>query len=48
MNFFVIFNNSPMIIASGPILTSDYKGPSVGTMIIGRYLDDVEIGKLEK
>ena len=37
---------SPMLIASRPILTSDSKGPIRGSLIFGRYLDADEIRKL--
>lgn len=36
----------PMLIASRPILTSEGKGPSRGTLIMGRYLDSKEINRL--
>ena len=36
----------PMIIDSHPILTSNGDGPSRGTLIFGRYLNDVEIQHL--
>jgi len=36
----------PMIIASQPIVTSQGEGPSRGTLIMGRRLDEAEIAKL--
>jgi sensor domain CHASE-containing protein len=36
----------PMMVDSRAILTSDGKGPSHGTMIIGRYLDAAEVATL--
>lgn len=33
----------PMMVVSHPILTSDGKGPSRGTLIFGRYLNQAEI-----
>ena len=35
-----------MMFASRPILTSDYRGPIRGTLIMGRYLDVVESDRL--
>jgi signal transduction histidine kinase/CheY-like chemotaxis protein len=37
-----------MIIASRPILTSEGKGPTRGTLIIGRYLNATELQELTK
>ena len=39
----VMLPEGPMIIVSHPILTSNGKGPSKGTLIMGRYLNNVEI-----
>jgi sensor domain CHASE-containing protein/two-component sensor histidine kinase len=39
----VSLDEGPMLIASKPILTSQYEGPIRGTMIMGRYLDSTEI-----
>ncbi|MDF0555785.1 EAL domain-containing protein [Kamptonema sp. UHCC 0994] len=36
----------PILIASCPILTNKYEGPIRGTLIIGRYLDRVQIQRL--
>jgi len=36
----------PMMFSSRPILTSNYRGPIRGTMIMGRYLDAVESDRL--
>lgn len=38
----------PMIIASHPILKSDGTGPIRGTLIVGRYLDAVEVKEFSK
>ena len=38
--------SNPMIVVSRPILTSDGSGPSRGTMIFGRFLDQTEIATL--
>lgn len=37
---FVLLDEDPMFIACHPILTTDYEGPSKGTLIFGRYFDD--------
>lgn len=39
----ILLPEGPMIIASHPILTSNGNGPSKGTLIFGRYLNEVEI-----
>ncbi|MDP6544961.1 MAG: CHASE4 domain-containing protein [Phycisphaerae bacterium] len=36
----------PMLIASRPILTSRLTGPPMGTILMGRFLDEDRIGKL--
>ena len=42
----IMLPEGPMIIVSHPILTSNGDGPSKGTLIFGRYLNDVEIQHL--
>ena len=42
----ILLPEEPLLFASHPILTSDGKGPVRGTLILGRYLDDSEIGRL--
>ncbi len=42
----IYMNNQPMMIASAPILTSLNKGPMMGWMVFGRYLDKTEITQL--
>ncbi len=37
---FVLLDEDPMFIACHPILTTNYEGPSKGTLIFGRYFDD--------
>jgi len=37
-----------MIIASRPVLTSEYRGPVRGTLILGRYLNAEEVSRLAK
>ncbi len=44
----ILLNNQPMIIASHIILTSEGEGPSRGTLIVGRYLDDSELRVLSE
>ncbi|NLI13535.1 MAG: diguanylate cyclase [Peptococcaceae bacterium] len=36
----------PLLVASRPIVTSEYEGPIRGTLIMGRYLDAVEKKRL--
>ncbi|MBN2334451.1 hypothetical protein JXL21_02750 [Candidatus Bathyarchaeota archaeon] len=38
----------PLMLSSRPILTSDEKGPVMGTFVCGRYLDAIEIEKLKE
>ena len=42
----VLLPEAPMLIASRPIVTSEYQGPIRGTLIMGRYLDDQRIQHL--
>lgn len=35
-----------LLVASRPVLTSEYKGPINGTLIMGRFLDAAETGRL--
>jgi len=44
----VLLPECPVLIASRPILTSKVEGPIRGTLIMGRYLDFLEIEHLEK
>lgn len=39
----ILLREGPMIIVSHPILTSNGNGPSKGTLIFGRYLNEAEI-----
>ena len=41
----VLLNEGPMMIASQPILKSDYSGPVRGTLVFGRYLDSAELNR---
>jgi two-component system, NtrC family, sensor kinase len=47
MNGIVLTDNGLMLISCAPILTSNYQGPAKGSVVIGSYLDDEEIGSLE-
>lgn len=40
--------DGPMLVASSPILTSNHEGPVVGNMVVGRFLDTVEVEDLAK
>lgn len=42
----VVLDHGPLIFASRPILTSEAKGPSRGTLIFGRYFDRGEVAKI--
>ncbi|MFC2058212.1 CHASE4 domain-containing protein [Chloroflexota bacterium] len=42
----ISLSESPMLIASRPILTSNDEGPILGTLIMGRHLDNSEIQSL--
>jgi sensor domain CHASE-containing protein len=42
----ILLPDGPMLIASRPILTSEGEWPIRGTLIMGRYLDAVEIERL--
>ena len=44
----IMLDETPMLIASKPILTGDDTGPSRGTLIFGRYLDATEIKRLSQ
>lgn len=42
----ILFPEGPMLVASRPILTNEKVGPLHGALIVGRYLDSVEIERL--
>ena len=44
----IILSEGPLLVASRPILDSKRSGPIRGTLIMGRFLDDVEIDRLSK
>jgi len=43
----LVLPEGPMLISAQPIVSSQGKGPSLGTMVMGRYLDSSEIDSLE-
>ncbi|MBL8134964.1 MAG: PAS domain S-box protein [Anaerolineae bacterium] len=45
-SFFGIFQETPIIFAVRPILTSDDRGPSAGTLVWGRVLDEATAAKM--
>ncbi len=45
---FVSINGTPMIIVSKPVLKSDGGGPSQGTLIMGRFLNERELESLSE
>jgi len=42
----ILLSDHPMIIASRPIVRTNFSGEPVGVVIMGRYLDDTEVGRL--
>lgn len=44
----MLTGRGPMLIASRPILTSKLTGPPMGTILMGRFLDESRAGKLRK
>ncbi|MCR4408161.1 MAG: PAS domain S-box protein, partial [Anaerolineae bacterium] len=44
----VLLSEGPMLVASRPIVTSNFEGPIRGTLIMGRYLDATEIQRLSE
>lgn len=42
----ILSSQGPLLVASHPILTSKRKGPSHGTLVMGRFLNTAEIHKL--
>lgn len=45
---FLLLPEGPLLLASGPILTSNDEGPIRGTLIIGRFLTAEELNRLEE
>lgn len=44
----ILLSDGPMLVASQPILTSDRKSPVNGTLIFGRYMNEMEINRLSE
>ena len=44
----VMLLEGPLLLASRPVLTSEYKGPVRGTLVMGRFLDPDEIKRLSE
>lgn len=44
----IVVNTTPMLVASQPILKSDFTGPIRGTLIVGKYLDSVELKRISE
>ena len=44
----VTLSESPMLVASRPIVTSDAKGPVRGVVVMGRYLNEEEIQRWQE
>ncbi len=42
----VLLPQHPMLVASQPVLTSQYEGPAEGAIVFGRYLDEAEVRTL--
>ena len=42
----VLLKQGPMMVASRPIVTSDYKGPIHGVVIFGQFLNDIALKRL--
>ncbi|MBI5168356.1 MAG: response regulator [Candidatus Eisenbacteria bacterium] len=42
----VMLDEHPMLVASQPVLTSQFKGPAAGAIVFGRYLDEAEVRML--
>lgn len=42
-NGIIILPEGPIMIASRPVLTSEHQGPIQGTLVIGRFLDQLEV-----
>lgn len=42
----MLVENKPMMIATSPVLSSDKQGPIMGGMLFGKFLDNVELNRL--
>ncbi|MEQ8190202.1 MAG: CHASE4 domain-containing protein [Candidatus Eremiobacterota bacterium] len=43
----VLMKDKPLLVASQPVITSNYKGPVRGALIVGRYLNSKELKLIE-
>jgi len=43
----VLIKDKPLLVASQPVITSNYKGPVRGALIVGRYLNSKELKLIE-
>lgn len=43
----MLLTDAAMLVAARPILTSEQEGPIRGAVIMGRYLDDQEVQRLQ-
>jgi len=43
---YILLNDTPFLVSSGPILPTSGEGAAIGALIMGRYLDKNEIGFL--
>lgn len=44
----IVLSKGPVLIASCPVLSGDNRGDAIGSLIMGRYLDQKAIGQLSK
>ena len=44
----LLMGETPMLVTAHPILTSLHGGPALGTLIMGRYFDQAELGALSE
>jgi len=46
MRGIILLPEGPMLIASRPVITSGYKGPIMGTVIVGSFLDSERLSRI--
>jgi sensor domain CHASE-containing protein/signal transduction histidine kinase/CheY-like chemotaxis protein len=44
----IVVNTTPILVASQPIIKSDFTGPILGTLIIGKFLDSSELRRISE
>lgn len=44
----VLLPEAPLLVASAPIVTSEFQGPAAGTLIVGRFLDAATVAELNE